>query len=64
MLTMLTMLTMPNDELKLKLIGIYVDKKHLQYMDENILKHSELIRYLIDNYEPYKQWRIIDGRKG
>lgn len=47
----------------IKLKGVYINESHIKYAEDNFLNMSELIRYLIDNYEPYKEWLKNNGKQ-
>lgn len=40
----------------LTITTVYIEEAHKHFAEERMLNFSELVRYLLNNYEPYKQW--------
>jgi hypothetical protein len=49
------------DKTSIKSVALY--DTQIEYVEHNFLNLSELTRYLIDNYEPYKKWVEANARR-
>jgi hypothetical protein len=49
------------EKTSIKSVALY--DSQIEYVDCNFLNLSELTRYLLDNYEPYKKWVELNGKR-